>query len=729
MKRFCFRALVVTSLTLLVASLVNISADLESSLGLDTLFQIRGNQHPPTDVAIVAMDEASEHRLGVGQDLTRWRGFHAGLIRQLQKQGARLIVFDLQFIQPHPADDEALTAAMRAAGNILLVECVQKFRHGDQDFYGREECSDSNSRPAISREGDSNIELPEQLVAMRKVSPTPAIAAAALDRTPFYLLNDAENASVREIWTFFDALAETPSLPVLTWFYYLQDSGQLDGAKQPLSAWLTERRRACKTMIDQPQAETPLERQIDRLVCDGDSRYLNYYGPPRTLRMESYADVYEGKVTDLQDKVVFVGRANRQFSPGKSDFFQTPYSDSRSGKMAGVEIMATQFANLLEDRFLEIPAPTWLVSAAFGWLLALLLIRFTGWPGIVLSLVFALVYAGTAIGLFGQRHWWLPVAGPLLIQLPLSWLLSLAWSRYDLMRERGRMLAFVRRVFPQWVGMLPSAPGQWTEAGHFAPASTEKDVSGLCLATDIEGYTSIAAQHSPREMWTLLNTYYQVLGHPVVSHDGVIADVTGDAMMAVWFDAPATQQRRAACLAALEMATAVEAFNLSSSLAPLATRIGLHEGDLTLGSLDAGSSSHYRAIGDTVNIASRIQGVNKYLGTRILASHSIAAELDDIVSRPVGKFRVVGRTEPVTLVEIVGLKHCGDAQPNEVHGLFNDGLAAFQQGRWPEAANLFQAALTRDANDGPSRFYLEKALEFGEVPPLDWDGVVVLDGK
>jgi adenylate cyclase len=230
-------------------------------------------------------------------------------------------------------------------------------------------------------------------------------------------------------------------------------------------------------------------------------------------------------------------------------------------------------------------------------------------------------------------------------------------------------------------------------------------------------------------MWTLLNTYYQVLGHPVVSHDGVIADVTGDAMMAVWFDAPAMQQRRAACLAALEMASAVESFNLSSSLAPLATRIGLHEGDLTLGSLDAGSSSHYRAIGDTVNIASRIQGVNKYLGTRILASHRIAADLDDIVSRPVGSFRVIGRAEPLSLVEIVGLRHSSDTQPSEVHGLFNDGLAAFQQGLWPEAARFFQEALTHDANDGPCRFYLQKALENHENPPIEWEGVVVLDGK
>ncbi|WP_026600394.1 CHASE2 domain-containing protein [Methylomonas sp. 11b] len=716
------RIAVITVLGLMLSTLVDLAFDMESRLGLDTLFKIRGPQTTPDQVVIVAMDEASETRLGVGQDLTRWREFHAKLVDQLNRQGAILIVFDLQFIAANPSVDPMFADAMRAAGKVLINECVQKFRRGVEDFYGREECSDRNKIPAISREGEPATTLSEQLVVMRKLSPTPVIAQAALDSAPFYLINNSENASIRESWTFYDALAEAPSLPVLAWFYYQQASSDYPD-EQPLSAWLTAQRRACAN----PTPDlAKLNTHTKQLICQGDSRYLNYYGPPRTLRMESYADVYEGKVEDLQGKVIFVGRANRQFSPGKSDFFPTPYSDSRTGKMAGVEIMATQFANLLEDSFIEIPAPGWLISSLFGLLIALLLVGFAGWPGIVLSLVLASAYAGSAVWLFGQRHWWLPVAGPLLIQLPASWLLSLAWSRYDLMRERGRILEFVSRVFPQWVGMLPAAPGQWTEAGI---AGTEKDVSGLCLATDIEGYTAIAAQHSPREMWELLNTYYQVLGHPVVSHDGVIADVTGDAMMAVWFDAPASKQRHAACFAALEMATAVESFNLSSSLAPLATRIGLYEGELTLGSLDAGTSSHYRAIGDTVNTASRIQGVNKYLGTRILASHSIAADLDGIVSRPVGSFRVVGRAEPLNLVEVVGVKISGDPPPNEVHRIFADGLAAFKEGVWPEAVRLFQAALALDANDGPSRFYLQKALHYSEMPPLAWNGIVVLDSK
>ncbi len=729
MKHYSLRVLIIACIPFLFGSLANYSVNLEAWLGLNTLFRIRGPQTPPAEVLVVALDEASENNLGVGQDITRWRVFHSQLIQRLKQQGALLVVFDLQFILPHPAEDKALAAAMQSAGNVLIAECVQKFRRGVEDFYGREECSDSNKQPMISREGDAHTALAEQLVAMRKVSPTPLLAAAALDRAPFFLIYDNDTDSIYESWTFFDDLAEVPSLPLLSWFYYLQDSGALPKTNRPLSQWLTEQRRACANAAGPVSDASRFAEQINNLLCQGDSRYLNFYGPPQTLRMESYSDVYQGKVQDLQGKVVFVGRANRQFSPGKTDFFQTPYSTSRTGKTAGVEIMATQFANLLQDRFIQITAPHWLIAAGYGVLIALLFVGLSGWHGMLSGMLLSLVYAVSALWWFGQRQWWLPVAAPLLVQLPLAWLLSLAWSRYDLMRERNRLLAFVHRVFPQWVTVLPTAPGQWSETTDLPMAKSERDVKGLCLATDIAGYTTIAAQHTPREMSELLNAYYQVLGHPVISHMGVIADVTGDAMMAVWFDLPEARQRRAACLAALEMEAAVGVFNQNSSLEPLTTRIGLHEGELSLGSLNTGTTSHYRAIGDTVNTASRIEGVNKILGTRILASELVADDLTDICSRPVGSFRLVGKTQALELLEIVGVASSISPMQAAIHQEFTLGLDACRQGRWQDAIQTFEALMINAPDDGPTRFYLELAKTHRQNPALEWDGVVTLEMK
>ncbi|MGH8500480.1 MAG: CHASE2 domain-containing protein, partial [Methylococcales bacterium] len=358
--------------------------NLESIVGLDTLFYLRGVRSPPNDVVIVALDEASETRLGVGRDLTRWRAFHAGLIGQLQRQGTALIVFDLQFIVPHPGADEVFAAAIAKFGNVLLTDCVQKFRRGTEDYFGREECSESYKTPSISKEGQFEQVLSEQLVAMRRILATPVLIDSALDHAPFFLGNDAKDSTVRETWIFYDALAEIPSLPVVAWLIRLRQRGKLnnmDGFDVPVSVWLTERRRQCLADKDHrtenSQKKSALEKRIDDVICGEDSRYLDYYGPPRTFRMESYSDVYEGKITDLRNKVILVGKANRLFASGKTDFFQSPFTDSHSGKMAGVEIMATQFANLSEGRFVASPLPRWLLPIAFGVVIGLLFTRFT----------------------------------------------------------------------------------------------------------------------------------------------------------------------------------------------------------------------------------------------------------------------------------------------------------------------------------------------------------------
>lgn len=735
MKHQFIHVITIVLVTLVLGSYIYYLSSFETILGLDTLFQLRGQRQPPAEVVLIAMDEASEEQLGVGHDLTHWRRFHAQLIRELQRQGAALVIFDLQFITAHSAEDPDFAAAMRETGNVLVADCVQKLRRGVEDFYGREECSDTHKIPFVQKAGKQQQPLSEQLVAIHKISPTPLLAAAVLDHAPFYLSNDAEHPTIHEGWVFLDALAEMPTLPVVTWFYTLQQSGTLDIPKQelPLSTWLATQRRQCLSEVDQSsnhQTQKPqLQQRINKVICGEETRYLNFYGPPQTFRMESYSDVYLGKVTDLKGKVVFVGKANRKYSPGKTDYFQTPFSDTRSGKMAGVEILATQFANLWEDRFMTAPFPPSMVLLVFGLLLGLILTIFTGFTGLMASILLSVAYAATACWLFGRQSLWLPVAVPILVQLPLAMLMSLVGSRWDLLAERKRILAFVRQVFPQWINYVPASPGQWYPEKSSAEFTAERDVRGLCMATDIEGYTTVAARYTPHQMWELLSDYYQILGYSVHTHDGIIADITGDTMMAVWIDLPADARRLAACLAALEMERAVERFNEVSKADRLPTRIGLHEGDMTLGRLDAGEVSHYRAIGDTVNVTSRIQGVNKYLGTKILASDEIVANLDNVVCRPVGRFCLTGCSEPMTLFEVVGLEAEVKVNQRRIHQEFAVGLRAFQKGEWGVAVNHFQYLLDEYGFDGPTQFYLDLATHFKKTLPLAWDGVVTLDGK
>lgn len=728
------RTIAIALMTLLLSS--GFYDTWEMTVGLDTLFRVRGVRPPPAEVVVVAMDESSESRLNVGKDLTRWRVFHSRLIQELKRQDAALIVFDLQFILSHPDHDPEFAAAMQAAGNVLMTDCVQKLRSGDKDFYGRDECSESNKPLFIEKKAKQDEPLSEQLIGQRAISPTPLLAESALDHAPFYLTNDAKNPIIREVWTFFDSLAEKPALPVVVWFYYLQHTGALDGKIRPgisLSTWLTEQRRQCLSAADKPpkilSKQSNLETRINDVICRSDSRFLDFYGPPQTLRMESYSDVIDGKVTDLKGKVVFVGKSNRLYSPGKTDFFQTPFSDTKSGEMAGVEIMATQFANLLEGRFVESLVAPALVLLSFGLVIGLQLTSMPGFYGLFASLLITGAYISLAAGIFKQTGLWLPVAVPLLIQLPIAWLLSLLWSRRDLLHERKRIIDFVRQVFPQWVTFVPALPGQWYPEKGSTPLTTERDVSGLCLATDIKGYTTIASKHTPHEMWDLIKEYYSVLGYPVSSHQGIIANIQGDALMAIWIDLPADILRHAACLAALDMEQAVERFNMNSTVGPLPTRIGLHDGDMVLGCGEAGGLRFHNPFGDTVNTASRIEGVNTFLDTQILASSTVVAGLTDIFYRPVGAFCVKGRAEPLDLVEIIGKDSDVSDARKIFYKQFAEGLAIFQQGKWEAATASFQNLLHKEADDGPTQYYLNRSLSYLKNPPLRWEGVIHLDEK
>jgi diguanylate cyclase (GGDEF)-like protein len=158
---------------------------------------------------------------------------------------------------------------------------------------------------------------------------------------------------------------------------------------------------------------------------------LDFYGPPQTFRMVSYSDVYAGKIDGLKDKIVLVGKVNRQFTNNIDTFF-TPFSTDRSGKMAGVEILATQIANLVENRVIISPLPPNLIYLIFSLLISMpacfKIIAKAGLCSLLISLVYLLVSAW----LFTKNAYWLPVAVPILVILPLSQLLIQGLMRREI---------------------------------------------------------------------------------------------------------------------------------------------------------------------------------------------------------------------------------------------------------------------------------------------------------
>jgi adenylate cyclase len=256
-------------------------------------------------------------------------------------------------------------------------------------------------------------------------------------------------------------------------------------------------------------------------------------------------------------------------------------------------------------------------------------------------------------------------------------------------------------------------------------------VHGTVLFADAEKYSTLAENMEPGELNRFMNRYYEVLFTPVRKYRGRVLDVVGDAMLAIWYgESLSAETRSGPCRAALEMAAAVEAFNSSTDGPKLPVRIGVHSGHVSIGTVGAIDHFEYRAVGDCVNTASRLEGLNKYLKTRILVSEDVIAGIDDFLARPLGKFILAGKVNAIPVYELIGDR-------NKVHGgqfllceTFGRALEAYRKRLWDEAIRLFEEVLDMSPEDGPARFYLMLCREFLVKPPPDgWEGSVSLASK
>jgi adenylate cyclase len=459
-----------------------------------------------------------------------------------------------------------------------------------------------------------------------------------------------------------------------------------------------------------------------------DSRYLNFYGPARIIRTIPYhevlAETWDPTAAGLQGKAVFVGFSERH-QPEQQDAFYSAYSQRSGVNLSGVEIGATAFANLLDGqsvRPLSIPAHLAVVFI-WGFALALVLMLLPVRIGLGAAVLAGPMYFGLAYQQF-QAAVWLPVMVPLFVQIPAA-LLGAFGLKYAQAKAQG---ARVRKALGYY---LPARV-----ADRLARQAGEVGVNtqllhGTCLVTDAEQYTALAENLPPQELHGLLNEYYAVLFREVEVHGGFVSDVVGDSMVAVWASAepdPAAHAR--ACRASLEMLRAVQHFNASKGQRELPTRIGLHSGEVLLGDVGAESHFEYRAVGDIVSTASRIQGLNKQLDTKLLVSSETLADATGVVSRKLGRFLLVGKEVPVELHELLG--NAGEVAPPELEliDLFTAALDTFNTRHWAEAHAAFSRILECYPTDGPSGFYARLGMKYlAQDPGPAWQGTVRIAEK
>jgi adenylate cyclase len=252
--------------------------------------------------------------------------------------------------------------------------------------------------------------------------------------------------------------------------------------------------------------------------------------------------------------------------------------------------------------------------------------------------------------------------------------------------------------------------------------------------SDIAGFTSLSESLSPQQVVEFLNAYLSRMTAEVEAQQGIVDKYIGDAVMAFW-GAPIPQPDHAdrACRAALGQLRRVAELRAGwaerGALARFSVRLGLHSGEVVVGNIGSDTRMDYTIIGDSVNTASRLEGMNKVYGTHILVSEDTVNLLHGRYTlRELDHILVVGKSRPVRIYELAGEDGELPAPALAIHARFAEGLAAYRERRFAEAVATFGALA--QSGDAPARTFLRRCEAFQRTPPPeDWNGVYVSESK
>ena len=313
--------------------------------------------------------------------------------------------------------------------------------------------------------------------------------------------------------------------------------------------------------------------------------------------------------------------------------------------------------------------------------------------------------------------------------------LSTAFNRMiEQLRHKERIReTFGRYVDPRVVEGLINQP-------KLAAAEGQRRVMTIMFC-DMKGFTTLSEGMTPQGLVKVMNRYLSTMSEPIRRHGGVIDKYIGDAIMAYWGPpfVEETDEGQFACLAASEMIKRIAPLReevtelLGVRVIPTEcdVRIGVATGEALVGSIGSEIMMNYTIMGDTVNLAARLEAANKLYGSRSLIAEATVAKTDDTIQfREVDRLMVAGRTQPQAVFELLGRKDELTPKQDLLRTRYADGLLAYRAQRWEQARAAFHAVLEAAPTDGPSGTLLSRIDHLQEHPPgADWDGAWRLENK
>lgn len=684
---------------------------------IDYRFESRGTNSSFKDSSDVIIVEISEESFKSLPEKWPWpRSYYAHLIRNLKAAGARSVGIDLILGKSTfgEKDDEELRSAIRETGSVVLAGKAPQ-RESEYEIITAHEDFGNMFFHVDSSLGAVNV-LSDADGVLRRYRPMwgtntslliPAFAFAVLDR--YY------------------------ALPALSIVENYSDHFNFIHAEIP--------------------------------KYDATTFLINFYGPPQTFRRVNFADVIDDEALTtteeaqtgaelnlfsdpdigylhngmFKDKIILVG----SMAPEEHDLFPVSFArGQRPGDnlMYGVEIHANVIESVLRNDFLRkqsasteillifiLTIVTFLVTSAFkssrtkhAFLVEL--------NGFLFAMAEVFVIGFAALLLFNKYNYLMTAISPILAVLA-GYVSSTVY--HFVVERKQRMLIktmFSTYVNPSVVEELITNPDKLKLGGERRELSV--------LFSDIEGFTTISEQLESQELVSLLNEYLSAMTEIVLRNDGTLDKFEGDAVVAFW-GAPIPQEDHAlrACRCALQMQEALieirEAWQAQNK-PRINVRIGINTGEMVVGNMGGARKFDYTVIGDSVNLASRLEGANKQYHTGILVSERTYEFVkDQIRGRELDLIAVKGRSAPLRIFELLRLNKGTDEQSMvEFLSLYGDGLRLYRERRWDDARAAFEQALRCKPDDYPSRLYIERATHYAmNPPPAAWDGVFVMQIK
>ena len=695
-------SIVTSSLISLVATIIlwNLSHfSFLNTLELKSLDRFQRYNAPIEDPRVVIVEVDQKSLTALSEQGVQWpwpRQVYAPLIEACAKGGARGIIFDVIFSEPSSYgmdDDLEFARAIKGAQNIFFPINMSSNAIYKTDILPIQRFGIKDDAPElVFREAKSYVPPIDELVAGAKglgdviISPD---SDGIYRRIPLF---------TRYRGYLFPSLAASPFKRRFT---FRGKNIFFDGRNLPLS--------------------------------ERGELLLHYYGKGfqfptfNVLDIVSAYQAPEGSQFDrvtnrIKDRFTIIGLT----APGLRDLKPT----SVTSQSPGAYIHGILLANLLHGHHIRTANDMWKFISIFivGIVLGLFIITVVSfWKNSLIVLLFMMGWALVSFGLFHHYQYWIGF-----LSYELSFLIIFGLAATYCYSTEGKKRKMIRQLFSHYmsevlVKELESNPEK-------AKLGGERRFITIFFS-DLANFASLSEKFEPEKIVSLLNDYFTEMSQIILDSKGIIDKYQGDGIMAFW-GAPIPLQDHAAmaCLAALACQQSMEKINnrlCNQGLPPLSMRIGLHSGEAIVGNMGSVQRFDYTIIGDNVNLASRLEGVNKQFGTKIIISE-ITYQLAKkrIEARELDLIAVPGREKPIRIFQLLGEKDRITEDDKRIKALFEGGLKSYRMGEFKEAQEIFEKVMEMGPDDQPSQIFIARCKNLIDAPlPANWDGVLRLKEK